>query len=87
MRVTAKPELGFYPKRWEEREVPMPAQTTATALNRSAVDLCCNVLRSDEPIAPEENQQILLRITDDLKLVVRDLRSMLAVGEAERTAS
>ena len=26
MRVTAKPELGFYPKRWEEREVPIPVQ-------------------------------------------------------------
>jgi integrase len=24
VRVTAKPELGFYPKRWEEREVPVP---------------------------------------------------------------
>lgn len=26
IRVTAKPELGFYPKRWEEREVPVPQQ-------------------------------------------------------------
>jgi site-specific recombinase XerD len=26
VRVTAKPELGFYPKRWEEREVPIPVQ-------------------------------------------------------------
>jgi len=25
-RVTAKPDLGFYPKRWEEREVPIPAK-------------------------------------------------------------
>lgn len=25
-RVTAKPELGFYAKRWEEREVPIPAK-------------------------------------------------------------
>jgi integrase/recombinase XerD len=25
VRVTAKPELGFYPKRCEEREVPIPA--------------------------------------------------------------
>ena len=24
IRVTAKPDLGFYPKRWEEREVPVP---------------------------------------------------------------
>jgi integrase/recombinase XerD len=24
VRVTAKPDLGFYPKRWEEREVPVP---------------------------------------------------------------
>jgi site-specific recombinase XerD len=24
IRVTAKPERGFYPKRWEEREVPIP---------------------------------------------------------------
>ena len=23
IRVTAKPELGFYPKRWEEREIPV----------------------------------------------------------------
>jgi integrase len=26
VRVTAKPELGFYPKRWEERQVPAPAE-------------------------------------------------------------
>ena len=26
IRVTAKPELGFSPKRWEEREVPVPQQ-------------------------------------------------------------
>jgi integrase len=26
VRVTAKPELGFYPKRWEDREVPAPAE-------------------------------------------------------------
>jgi len=26
VRVTSKPELGFYPKRWEEREVPIPVQ-------------------------------------------------------------
>ena len=25
-RVTAKPQLGFYPKRWEEREIPIPVQ-------------------------------------------------------------
>ena len=24
LKVTSKPELGFYPKRWEEREVPVP---------------------------------------------------------------
>ena len=24
IRVTAKPQLGFYAKRWEEREVPIP---------------------------------------------------------------
>jgi len=26
LRVTAKPQLGFYPKRWEEREIPIPVQ-------------------------------------------------------------
>jgi integrase len=26
VRVTAKPDLGFYPKRWKEREVPAPAE-------------------------------------------------------------
>ena len=26
VRVTAKPDLGFYPKRWDEREVPAPAE-------------------------------------------------------------
>src|SRR2546428_6775213 len=26
IKVTAKPELGFYPKRWEDREVPVPKQ-------------------------------------------------------------
>jgi integrase len=25
IRVTAKPQLGFYPKRWEERELPAAA--------------------------------------------------------------
>ncbi len=29
IRVTAKPQLGFYPKRWEEREVPVPKNLTA----------------------------------------------------------
>jgi len=29
VRVTAKPELGFYPKRWEEREIPIPAKLVA----------------------------------------------------------
>jgi integrase len=24
LRVVSKPELGFFPKRWEEREVPVP---------------------------------------------------------------
>jgi integrase len=27
-RVTSKSELGFYPKRWEEREVPIPVKLT-----------------------------------------------------------
>ena len=26
VRGTAKPDLGFYPKRWEGREVPIPVQ-------------------------------------------------------------
>jgi hypothetical protein len=26
VRVTAKPELAFYPKRWEDREVPAPVE-------------------------------------------------------------
>ena len=26
VRVTSKPELGFYPKRWEDREVPAPVE-------------------------------------------------------------
>ena len=29
VKVTAKSELGFYPKRWEEREVPVPKQLVA----------------------------------------------------------
>ena len=29
IRGTAKPEQGFYPKRWEEREVPVPKNLTA----------------------------------------------------------
>jgi integrase len=28
IKVTAKPDLGFYPKRWEEREVPVPRPLT-----------------------------------------------------------
>lgn len=28
IRVTAKPQIGFYPKRWEEREVPVPKNLT-----------------------------------------------------------
>src|SRR6266496_3305168 len=26
VRVTSKPELGFYPKRWEDREIPAPVE-------------------------------------------------------------
>ena len=26
VRVTSKPELGFYPKRWEDREIPAPME-------------------------------------------------------------
>jgi integrase/recombinase XerD len=26
IRVTAKPDLGFFPKRWEERKVPVPVR-------------------------------------------------------------
>jgi len=26
VRVLSKPDLKFYPKRWEEREVPVPAE-------------------------------------------------------------
>src|SRR5271165_4972927 len=26
VRVTSKPELGFYPKRWEDREIPTPVE-------------------------------------------------------------
>src|SRR5260370_41768894 len=26
VRVTSKPELGFYPKRWEDREIPAPCE-------------------------------------------------------------
>ena len=29
IRVTSKPNLGFSPKRWEEREIPIPVQLTA----------------------------------------------------------
>lgn len=29
VRVTAKPELGFYLKRWEERQIPAPAELIA----------------------------------------------------------
>ena len=26
VRVTSKPELGFYPKRWEDGEIPAPVE-------------------------------------------------------------
>jgi hypothetical protein len=26
IRVTAKAKYGFYPKRWEEREIPVPTR-------------------------------------------------------------
>ena len=42
-RVTAKPELGFYAKRWEEREVPIPA-TLVDVLRRHPRRLGCNHL-------------------------------------------
>jgi integrase/recombinase XerD len=29
IRVTSKPDLGFYPKRWEERQIPAPAELLA----------------------------------------------------------
>jgi integrase len=50
VRATAKPELGFYPKRWEDREVPAPADpakfdlktfrsTNATGMLRRGFDV------------------------------------------------
>lgn len=40
-RVTAKPEFGFYPKRWEEREVPIPTKLI-DILRRHPRRLGCN---------------------------------------------
>lgn len=41
IRVTAKLDLGFYPKRWEEREVPIPAKLIAL-LRRCPRRQACN---------------------------------------------
>lgn len=40
VRVTAKPELGFYPKRWEERELPAAAQLVAELQRHSRRPNC-----------------------------------------------
>jgi hypothetical protein len=32
--VTSKPHLGFFPKRWEEREIPIPLQLIELLENR-----------------------------------------------------
>jgi hypothetical protein len=51
IRVTSKPHLGFSPKRWEEREIPIPVQLAK---------LLGNVIKSDKPSQPDrpgpENQ-------------------------------
>jgi integrase/recombinase XerD len=46
VRVTAKPELGFYPKRWEEREIPASAELIAALENHSRRSNCSFVFPS-----------------------------------------
>ena len=38
IRVTAMPDLGFYPKRWEEREVPVPKQLVELLKKHPRID-------------------------------------------------
>jgi integrase len=40
IRVTAKPDLGFYPKRWEEREVPVPKRLINLLREHARRDQC-----------------------------------------------
>lgn len=46
VRVTAKPGLGFYPKRWEEREVPAPSELIAQLSEHSRRPNCAFVFPS-----------------------------------------
>lgn len=46
IRVTAKPHLGFYPKRWEEREVPVPAHLIELLNNHPKRENCPFVFSS-----------------------------------------
>jgi integrase len=46
VRVTAKPILGFYPKRWEEREVPAPSELIAQLSKHTRRPHCAFVFPS-----------------------------------------
>jgi integrase len=40
LKVTAKPDLGFTPKRWEEREVPVPGKVIELLQNHPRRERC-----------------------------------------------
>ena len=64
IRVTAKPQLGFYPKRWEEREVPVPKNLTALLKDHPRMEKSPFILPS-----PRGNRELHMR--DKAKEIAR----------------
>lgn len=64
VKVTAKPELGFYPKRWEEREVPVPKQLVELLKTHPRMERSRFVFPS-----PRVNRE--LHMLDKCKLIAR----------------
>jgi hypothetical protein len=51
VRVTSKPELGFYPKRWEDREIPAPVELIEELRKHTHRPNCQFVFPSPSPSA------------------------------------
>ena len=92
VRVTAKPELGFYPKRWEEREIPAAAQLIAELQKHSRRPNCNFVFPSP---AGNREQHMLDRCKavaeraglDPAKFDLKTFRSTFATGCCERAST
>jgi integrase len=74
VRVTSKPELGFYPKRWGDREIPAPVELIdelRKQAHRRTANLCsrrlpetanstCSTTANLSRIAPNSTRQNLI---------------------------